>query len=190
MLGIPHQANEDNQREDRLWLQNPINGYEIMANQGGATRTMSSWLRWLAGWLDDEQVACTTKATIEDEFYELTPINNVSGEKESLVIKLSDTKALVVESRRFDTYFDRPSPNNKNGLLVYTVDATKGSAQGNQALLSPRDITKYLVEPMWRTSSELDAMFFQGDSVVFEGIKIEAYSIGKNSDVVRVTKVN
>jgi len=190
MLGIPHQANEDNQREDRLWLQNPINGYEIMANQGGATRTMSSWLRWLAGWLDDEQVACTTKATIEDEFYELTPINNVSGEKESLVIQLSDTKALVVESRRFDTYFDRPSPNNKNGLLVYTVDATKGSAQGNQALLSPRDITKYLVEPMWRTSSELDAMFFQGDSVVFEGIKIEAYSIGKNSDVVRVTKVN
>ena len=190
MLGIPHQANEDNQREDRLWLQNPINGYEIMANQGGATRTMSSWLRWLAGWLDDEQVACTTKATIEDEFYELTPINNVSGQKESLVIKLSDTKALVVESRRFDTYFDRPSPNNKNGLLVYTVDATKGSAQGNQALLSPRDITKYLVEPMWRASSELDAMFFQGDSVVFEGIKIEAYSIGKNSDVVRVTKVN
>ena len=190
MLGIPHQANEDNQREDRLWLQNPINGYEIMANQGGATRTMSSWLRWLAGWLDDEQVACTTKATIEDEFYELTPINNVSGEKELLVIKLSDTKALVVESRRFDTYFDRPSPNNKNGLLVYTVDATKGSAQGNQALLSPRDITKYLVEPMWRASSELDAMFFQGDSVVFEGIKIEAYSIGKNSDVVRVTKVN
>lgn len=190
MLGIPHQANEDNQREDRLWLQNPINGYEIMANQGGATRTMSSWLRWLAGWLDDEQVACTTKATIEDEFYELTPINNVSGQKESLVIKLSDTKALVVESRRFDTYFDRPSPNNKNGLLVYTVDATKGSAQGNQALLSPRDITKYLVEPMWRTSSELDAMFFQGDSVVFEGIKIEAYSIGKNSDVVRITKVN
>jgi M6 family metalloprotease-like protein len=190
MLGIPHQANEDNQREDRLWLQNPINGYEIMANQGGATRTMSSWLRWLAGWLDDEQVACTTKATIEDEFYELTPINNVSGEKELLIIKLSDTKALVVESRRFDTYFDRPSPNNKNGLLVYTVDATKGSAQGNQALLSPRDITKYLVEPMWRTSSELDAMFFQGDSVVFEGIKIEAYSIGKNSDVVRVTKVN
>jgi len=190
MLGIPHQANEDNQREDRLWLQNPINGYEIMANQGGATRTMSSWLRWLAGWLDDEQVACTTKATIEDEFYELTPINNVSGQKESLVIKLSDTKALVVESRRFDTYFDRPSPNNKNGLLVYAVDATKGSAQGNQALLSPRDITKYLVEPMWRTSSELDAMFFQGDSVVFEGIKIEAYSIGKNSDVVRITKVN
>ena len=190
MLGIPHQANEDNQREDRLWLQNPINGYEIMANQGGATRTMSSWLRWLAGWLDDEQVACTTKATIEDEFYELTPINNVSGQKESLVIKLSDTKVLVVESRRFDTYFDRPSPNSKNGLLVYTVDATKGSAQGNQALLSPRDITKYLVEPMWRTSSELDAMFFQGDSVVFEGIKIEAYSIGKNSDVVRVTKVN
>jgi hypothetical protein len=73
---------------------------------------------------------------------------------------------------------------------VSEITIRLAGGEGGQALLSPRDITKYLVEPMWRTSSELDAMFFQGDSVVFEGIKIEAYSIGKNSDVVRVTKVN
>lgn len=188
MIGIPHQANEDAKDEPRLWIQNPINGYEIMANQGGATRTISSWLRWLAGWLDDDQVVCTTKAAITDNYFELTPINVVSGDVESLVIKLSDTKVVVVESRRFDPYFDRKTPNNKNGLIVYTVDATKGSAQGNQALLSPRDITKYIHEPMWRTSGELDAMFFQGDSVVIEGMKIQAFKVGGKADIVRVSK--
>ena len=187
MIGIPHQANEDAKNESRLWVQNPINGYEIMANQGGATRTMSSWLRWLAGWLDDDKDLCATKDSITENYFELTPINEVGSGQESLVIKLSDSKVVVVESRRFDPEFDRQTPNSKNGLIVYTVDATKGSAQGNQVLLSPRDITKYIEERTWRSGYELDAVFFQGDSVVIDGIEIQAYSIGKNSDVVRVS---
>jgi M6 family metalloprotease-like protein len=189
MIGIPHQADEDLKQEDRLWIQNPINGYEIMANQGGASRTMTAWLRWLAGWLDDSQVVCVTKEEVTDNYFELHPINEVNGDIESLVIKLSETLAVVVESRRFDPRFNRPSPNSKDGLLVYTVDATRGSAQANQVLLSPRDITKYLYEPMWRTVSELDAVFFQGDSVEIEGLRIEAFAIGKASDIVRVTRI-
>lgn len=188
MIGIPHQANEDFKDGRFIEKNNPINGYEIMANQGGATRTMSSWLRWLAGWLNDEQVLCATKESITDNFFELYPINRVKGEQESLVIRLSDTKAVVVESRRFDSYFDRKTPNSKNGLIVYTVDATKASAQGNQALLSPRDITKYISEQSWRTGSELDAFFFQGDSVKIEGLTITAHRIGKTADIVHVTK--
>ncbi|MEK9908384.1 MAG: hypothetical protein VW500_04835, partial [Aquiluna sp.] len=66
--------------------------------------------------------------------------------------------------------------------------ATKGSDQGNQALLSPRDITKYIEEPYWRSWQELDAMFFQGDSVEIEGLRIQAHSIGGDTDVVRVTR--
>jgi len=134
-------------------------------------------------------VICATKESIADDYFELTPINEVSGDVEALVIKLSDTKAVVVESRRFDPAFDRKTKHSKTGLLVYTVDATKGSAQGNQALLSPRDITKYIEEPYWRSWAELDAVFFQGDSVEIDGLKIEAHSIGKDTDVVRVSKV-
>jgi M6 family metalloprotease-like protein len=189
MIGIPHQANEDLKQEGRIWLQNPLNGYDIMANQGGASRTMTSWLRWLAGWLNDDQVACITKEQVTDNYFELHPINQVEGKVESLVIKLSETKAVVVESRRFDPYFDRKTNHSKTGLLVYTVDATKASAQGNQALLSPRDITKYIEEPNWRSWAELDAVFFQGDSVEIEGLRIEAFAIGKASDVVRVSRV-
>ena len=188
MLGIPHQANEEFKDGRFVHLNNPLNGYDIMANQGGASRTITSWLRWLAGWLEDSQVACITKSDVTENFFELHPVNQVGDQIESLVIKLSETKAVVVESRRFDPYFDRRTKNSKTGLLAYVVDATKGSAQGSQALLSPRDITKYIEEPNWRSWAELDAIFFQGDSVVVDGITIEAYSIGEQSDVVRVSK--
>jgi M6 family metalloprotease-like protein len=190
MLGIPHQSNEEVKDGRLLHLSSPLGGYDIMANQGGASRTISSWLRWLAGWLDDDQVICTSAEVITDNYFELSPINRVEGKVESLVIRLSDTKAAVVESRRFDKAFDRKTRNSKNGLLVYVVDATKSTAQGSQRLLSPRDITRYIPEPTWRYGSELDAVFFQGDSVVIDGVKIKAHRIGKGTDVVRVSKAN
>ena len=192
MLGIPHQADGDVTKQfPEKWEQSPLGGWDVMAEHGGGQRTMTSWLRWLAGWLADDQVICSSKQTINDEYFALNPINRVEGKAESLVIKLSDTKAVVVESRRFDAKYDVETGNSKNGLIAYTVDATKASAQGSQRILSPRDITKYLVEkntwPDWR---ELDAIFFQGDSLEIEGIRIEAYSIGTESDVVRVTNVS
>jgi hypothetical protein len=188
MMGIPHQANEEIQNENRIWIQNPMNGYEIMANQGGAVRTINAWLRWLPGWLEDDQVICLTPELVTDDLFQLTHLNEVGLGKEALVIKLSETMAVAVESRRFDEYFDRPSSNSKDGLVVYTVDTTKASAQANQTLLSPRDITVYLREPMWRSQEELDVMFFQDDKVEIEGLVIEAHYIGSDKDVVRVYK--
>ncbi|MBL6592705.1 MAG: hypothetical protein ISP16_01330 [Candidatus Aquiluna sp.] len=192
MLGIPHQADEDeNKPGAKKYIVTPLGGWDVMSEHGGGQRTMTTWLRWLAGWLDDDQIACTTKEEVDSEFYELTPVNVVGGKKEALVIKLSETKAVVVESRRFDKKFDVETGNSPNGLIAYTVDATRASAQGNQVILSPRDITEYIKqENTWPDWRELDAIFFQGDSIVIEGIKIEAYSIGKDSDVVKVSKVS
>lgn len=190
MIGVPHQSNEDFKDGRLIHLNNPLSGYDIMANQGGASRTINSWLRWLAGWLDDEQVICTTKESITDNSFTLHRLNEIKNRVESVVIRLSDSKAVVIESRRFDKKFDRKTLNSKRGLIVYLVDANKSSAQGSQALLSPRDITKYIDEPTWRSGYELDAVFFEGDSVVMNGIRIEAERIGKKFDVVRISKVS
>lgn len=195
MLGIPHQANEDPEYRDEskdwrnyFWLQNPVNGYEIMGNQDGPTRTMSTWLRWLAGWLDDTQVMCIDESSIDDEYFELNPINEVNGSLESLVIKLSDSLVVVVEARRFDPKFDLPIQYSRDGLIAYTVDATKASSQGNMALLSPRDITKWLEISHWNSSETLDGTFCEGDSVDISGLTIEAAVVRKDLTVVRVSK--
>ena len=190
MIGIPHQANEDLNKPG-VALQDvlPLGGWDIMSNQMGASRTISSWLRWYAGWLDDSQVVCISTESISDNLFELVPINTVGGEVKSVVIKISNELAIVVESRRFDSTFDLVSRNLKDGVIVYTVDATKGSAQGSQRLLSPRDITKYLYEEnTYQFHSELDVIMSKGDVIEYRGIRIEALLTGGDSDFIRVIR--
>ena len=189
MIGLQHIPNEDNQSEPMArWLRNPIDGFDVMGNQDGAVKTVSSWLRWLAGWLDDEQVVCVTEESIEDEYFKLNPLNDISGGLESLVIRLDETTAVVVESRRFDARFDRRIPHSRDGLVVYVVDATLASAQGSMMLLSPRDITKFVEVEHWRSSQEMDGNFCQGDSVEVSWLRIEAAAIQDGGDYVRVSR--
>ena len=191
MIGIPHQADEETNRRDLMYLVNPLGGYDIMSNQGGATRTITTWLRWLAGWLDDERVICARSDLISEEFYQIYNINELGKRVKSVVIRLNESKAIVIESRRFDPTFDVKTDISKNGVLAYTVDAKKSSAQGSQVLLSPRDITKPVNQQnTWPSAWELDALFFEGDFVVYEGLKIEVVWIGHDSDIVKVTKIN
>lgn len=197
MLGIPHQTHTGQlyrdgtyTRQESWWKENPINGFEIMANQDGAVKTLTAWLRWLPGWLDDDQVVCLTEESIEDEIFALTPINEVAGETEAVIVKLSETKVVVIESRRWDERFDRPIVHSRDGIIAYTVDSTMSSGEGNQALLSPRDITKYLEVMHWRHSEEMDGNFCQGDSVDIANIRITAEHIGDEIDHVRITKTD
>jgi len=192
MIGTPHQADEyfNSGAPSQKYQQNPLGGWDIMSTQYGSSRTITSWLRWVAGWLKDEQVVCATKETITENYFELQPINTINAGVESLVIKLNESKALVVESRRFDPNFDVDTGNSKDGVLIYLVDGLQGSGEGNQILLSPRDISKYIYEEkLWWDWRELDAIFFQGDSIVYEGMKIEVFYSGKDSDIVKVSKV-
>lgn len=168
---------------------NPMGGYEIMDNQGGPTRTMTAWVRWLQGWLNDSQVLCIDSGDIVGEYYDVSHLNRLSGSTEALVIKTSSTTAIVVESRRWDARFDVPVVNSKDGIVVYTVDSSKGHSEGPLRLLSPRDITEYLYEPNtfpdWRT---LDAMFNVGDSITHEGVTIEYVRAKNGSDIVKVSR--
>lgn len=168
---------------------NPIYGFDIMDNQDAGSRNISGWLKWVQGWLSDSQVTCVEKESIEGNYYKINNANPVGTPDEMLVIRLSSTKALVVESRRWDRRFDLPVSNSRDGVIVYRVDATKGHSEGPLKLLSPRDITRYLAEnnvwPDWRV---LDVMLFEGDSVTFEGVTVKVKSLSNSGDVVYISK--
>lgn len=195
MLGIPHQADEDQQfkdgtftREEQWWAQNPINGFEIMGNQDGAVKTISAWLRWLPGWLDDDQIICIEADSIEDEYFAINHLNDIDGDVEAVIVKLSDTMVVVIESRRWDEKYDRKTVHSRDGIVAYTVDATKGSAQGNMAILSPREITNWLEVMHWRHSEELDGNMCEGDVTNVANFQIEAVSLQDGKDYIRLTK--
>jgi hypothetical protein len=196
MLGIVHIPNEDLAFKTNelfasyFWQQNGVNGFDVMGNADGAVKTIGSWLRWLAGWLDDSQVTCITEESVVDEYFALNHLNEIGGENESVIIKLSDTKVVVIESRRWDERFDRKIIHSRDGIVAYVVDSTKAAAQGSQLMISPRDITHWLDVNHWRGSEELDANFCEGDSANVSNLKIEAVSLQDGQDYVHITKTD
>ena len=84
---------------------------------------MLAWSRWQLGWLRDTQVACVTSFPTS---VQLTPLAIPGGIK-AVVVPLTETTALVVESRRilgYDSHF------SKEGALVYKVDTSVPTGEG------------------------------------------------------------
>jgi len=195
MLGFVHLPDEDGLYSDldwqeSWWLQNGTSGLDVMGNQDGGVKTIGSWLRWLAGWLDDSQVICVTEDSIVDEFFELNHLNDISGGVESLVIKLSETQVIVVESRRWDERFDRPIVHSRDGVFAYVVTSTRGASQNSQQMISPRKIQDWVEVNHWRGSQEIDGTFCEGDVANVSNLRIEAVSLQDGKDYVRVTKTD
>ena len=99
--------------------------FDVMNSVGSWAPTFTAWNRWLMDWVTDKQVICLEKSNIDREL-KLTDVNVETGTK-AAVIRLSNSKALVIESRR-NNKFDFLGPNE--GLFVYTVDMNIKSGEG------------------------------------------------------------
>ena len=82
-----------------------------------------AWSRWQLGWLRDTQVTCITSFPTS---VQLTPLAIPGGVKVA-VVPLTETTALVVESRRILGY---DSHLSKEGTLVYKVDTSVPTGEG------------------------------------------------------------
>lgn len=135
---------------------------------------LTAWERWVLGWLDDSQIQCASPTQGAPISAFLTAIQDSGGLK-SLIVPISSSKVLVVESRRKKGI---DSNLNKEGALVYTVDATIDTAMGPMQVY-PIDSsdTLYLKAP--RTA---------GESVTVGDFKVEVLVSATKGDVVRVSK--
>jgi M6 family metalloprotease-like protein len=99
--------------------------FDVMNSVGSWAPTFTAWNRWLMDWVIDKEVVCLEKSNIDREL-KLTDVNLETGTK-AVVIRLSNSKALVIESRR-NNKFDFLGSNE--GLFVYTVDMSIKSGEG------------------------------------------------------------
>jgi hypothetical protein len=103
-----------------------VGEFDIMG--GGSYDKLSSnemlaWQRWRLGWIHDTQIACISSFPAS---VQITPVA-VSGGTKAVVVPLTETTALVVESRR-QLGYDLELP--EEGALAYTVDSTIPSGKG------------------------------------------------------------
>ena len=139
---------------------------------------LGAWDRYLQGWLEEPQIACRELASLSaaGETITIDPLVGVSNGLKSIMVPLSSSKILVIESRK-PMGFDAPL---SSGILVYTVDMKVGQLGGGYVVI-PR---------IGSTDKEYfrDAPLRAGDSVTVGGVTITMLSIGEGGDLVKISR--
>ena len=113
----------------------PGNGWPlgIMATQSGISYAINPWEQFLFDWLPENQIYCDDAATLKTATLSLTPMEREDRQTKMAVIKLSKTKAIVVESHGIDKWSnikfgDREFPPGFYSVMAYIVDLDKSVA--------------------------------------------------------------
>lgn len=149
----------------------PINGSDlnIMTQQWGASRAVSSWEGFLAGWYGDSDVKCFDKAKLNSPTYiTMSSIDQMGDKPISTMIRLSDEDVIVIEKRQNGKYsnFDQsrwfPKMNNFTAYYV-NVNMVQYRNDGD-----PDSESKNF----WRTIRENNQVPIT-KSIAFQGVTIE-----------------
>jgi M6 family metalloprotease-like protein len=151
-----------------------VGGYSYMgfASETAYSPSLLAFERWNLGWLDDSQINCMT-GNQQTTF--IAPVQTIGGTK-AVVIPLSRTKAIVVESRR---RLGIDQGLSKVGCLVYVVDSSISSGLGPVQVFPSN-----LANDPWY----LNAPRALGESVTVEGVTIQVIESNENGDMVSISR--
>ena len=146
--------------------------YMGLSSFDGNAPGLFAFERWNLGWLDDSQIVCSSEKQISQL---ITPVQSARGIK-AVIVPLTRTKALVIESRRA---IGLDSKIVKTGALVYIVDSSLQSGYG-PVKVYPNSVS---TDPRY-----LQAPRAVGESVTVEGITVTVTSATSAGDTVSITR--
>lgn len=169
MMGLPdlyaYQYDSNNYSDQHRF----VGDFSLMGFIDGSAPGFFAFERWQLGWVDDEQIICQTSA---DQTTTLTPIETQDGIK-AVIIPISESKALVVESRR---PIGVDAELVKSGALVYLADTSIYSGEGTIMVLPVSEGDPY------RLQSPLGL----GETITVEGITVTVIASDDLGDTVQI----
>ena len=188
----------------------PGNGWPlgIMTNQSGISLAMNPWEQFLFDWLPSDQIYCDVASSLKPATVSLTPMEREDKQTKMAVIKLSDTRAIVVESHGIDKWSsfdlgDRAFPAGFYSIMAYVVDLDKSVAPPTQpdgTSISNDDWAWAVWEKVnGQPSNEFrmnvgdrkdlaEYVAVLGDSFVIEGVRIKFVGTG-DYETIEISKV-
>jgi len=187
----------------------PGNGWPLgmMTNQSGISLVMNHWERFLLDWLPADQIYCDDVNTLKPATISLSPVEREDKQTKMAVIKLSPTKAIVVESHGIDKWSsfplgDRAFPPGFYSIMAYVVDIDKSVAPPVRADGSSISNDEW-AWGVWQkvsggSSNEFrisvgegknlgDYVAVLGDSFVIEGVRIKFVGTG-DYETIEISK--
>jgi hypothetical protein len=169
---------------------------------------MNPYEQFLLDWLPAEQIYCDSAATLKPVTLSLTPVEREDKQTKMVMIKLSPTKLIVVESHGIDKWSslkfgDREFPPGFYSVMAYVVDLDKAVAPpgSNDGGSLDNDDWAWAV---WQKVSDGSSNRFDasrglnkkqtefigvlGDTCEIEGIKIKFVATG-DYETIEISKV-
>ena len=142
---------------------------------------LTTWEKWRLGFMKDSQVQCVTSGGSSTHW--IAPSTVQTSESKAIVIKISNTKVVVIETLRpAGLYYKLPIQSQ--GALVYEVDLleTRHGLGYKLSLPLGRNVNN---DPFFMASYPLK----RGDVTITNGYKISIVEAGTYGDVVKVEKI-
>jgi hypothetical protein len=187
----------------------PGNGWPlgIMTNQSAISYAINPWEQFLLGWLPPEQIYCDDAATLKPTTISLSPVEREDKQTKMAVIKLSATRAIVVESHGIDKwsdlkFADRAFPPGFYSVMAYIIDLDKQVAApvNNDGSSQLNDEWAWAVwqKVQGNRSNQFnmnvgdrknlaDYVAVLGDSFVIEGVRIKFVGTG-DYETIEISK--
>lgn len=139
-----------------------------------------AWEKFILGWITPDQVACLTSPSAQPITTYLSAVELPSADTKMLVLRISASQALVIESHRKDEV--DPLSSSQEGVLVYKLDVSKGSNEGAISVLYNKPkVSQSNAKFLYGTLSE-------GDSVMSDGLTITVLKHANGGDYVSISK--
>ena len=161
----------------------PMAGFDIMASQDGPSRTLSSWWRFLLGWYNDNQVYCIPSSALTQVTVTLVPIDRSTDGYKAVMVPLTASRILVIESRRRE-FYDQLFPVGTYGAIAYVIDTTIDNGNGTSVLQVPTGHSTISTPGL---PPSHDAFILKGESVTVSGITVTVVESG-DYDTVKISK--
>ena len=190
--------------------------FSIAMTDAGPSRGLDPWSQLILGWTNPEQNYCVKSEDLKPVNLTLVPNEREQKGLNSIMVKLSDTKMLVVESHRADKW----SPGLEQGfygvmvsVLDMTATPTWGGEEGFSRYLKVDKANHGLHQPIGTKIPgfpeyqgnyglvngygiandqiywDLNYMMYLGESITFENIKVSLIATGDN-DTVEIAKIS
>lgn len=151
--------------------------YDLMNSFRGSAPELTSWHRFLLGWLDDAQVRCISTSTRRKTTHYLSAVTDRNALPKMVSQPLSPGRTLVVESRRSRGY-----DKLDDSVLVYVVDSSRRGGDG------PIEAKAELTLNKNRKPRQDRYLIPVGSSVRVEGVTIRLIASSKWGDLVEVVQ--
>lgn len=139
--------------------------------------TINSWDAMVLDWMRPENLYCVTRSQLTKTTLTLVPLEREQGGLRSVIVKLSESEALVVESHRRDQWSQR-WPAGTYGVTVMKVDTRIDTVFDEGSSTS-----RYLM------SDKRNSLMVQGETFTTDGVQIRFVSTGDN-DVIEIAPVS